>query len=173
MDNKKLTTAVCKFASKDSTRHNINNVYFEAGQFVATDGHRIISTTGLLTATSFNPQVWLKTKEFMPVSDFKYPPWKSLYWPAKDAKHSFAWVIPYWVAKLEGAKKGVEVFIEADGTMTLGKTERSIVALDLAMLAPLAGEAVTVRMKDNNHPVRFEFEGETCAMIMPRRMEKK
>lgn len=177
---------VTGFASKDETRPHLGYCVHDGASkaLVATDGHKAILDRSLYKEgmVAFKAEVYLKTGELIGPSHegWKYPNVVSFY-PNLDKYSQFiTWAVPEWVSKLKD-KKAVTVYMTLENEVSLTKPLKGDwIALDLKLLAPLAGESVKFSFKisrddesrviiDRLAPIYFLVTKDIDGVVMPMR----
>lgn len=167
---------VCKFASKDETRHHLSHAIYlkEQSGLVACDGHRlIVFKESPIIDKPFNASVYLKTSVLSYAdNNINYPNVKSIMPDlSKYSRESITLVVPEWLAKLEKHNKPIRLCFSAN-QIAITMLENPLFYLDARLLAPLVGLELKLSYKlgDDSKiaPVYFissdkEFEG----LIMP------
>lgn len=161
---------------KDVTRYHLTGVYFDKGKVVATDGHRmvVIEEEHAIELKHLFSRYEGKIYSFKDhvVIDRKFPAWKQLV-PVVDEKcASLKITLPTWLASVKLPKRGrhENVFITLNG-LQLWKPESDAlwIAVQLAYLAPYAGDEVTLSWKNTASPLVVKHETYT-AVVMPVRV---
>lgn len=177
---------VSQFASTDETRINLNYCVHDPNikALVATDGHRAIFNRSLYReqGDAFRAVTYLKTGDLVKPDwpSFKYPNIKMFYPGLTKYGCEIEWIIPWWIAKLTG-RKACQIYLTAQGQVSLTKPDGESICLDAKLLKPLVDQSVKFKFKivkdkdgaitgiDNCAPIYFKLDKDCDGVIMPMR----
>ena len=139
------------FASKDETRESLVNPYRDAdGWVIATDGYRMYGTKLLPgTTTGCLLKSALKSGDIVQApgtEGCQFLDWRNVM--PKNIAATATLEIPEWVSRLRPADEAPGAFC-ANGTLALGRADDASVTVNLALLAPFAGETVLIGFGSN------------------------
>jgi hypothetical protein len=179
-----LIAMLINHASTDQTRYRLWGIHCdkESGDFIATDGHRLLKVSADKMPARWARGLTYEPKPFkdwhaVEIKDCVYPAWQSIMPDKSKATHIFKTVIPQWMGrvkalKVRDSKEGCYIGIDETGQFTMG---RSLCYFDIVYLGAYAGHHVEIRldMKDKNiGPALItptEKEAGWTAVVMPMR----
>ena len=173
MENIQLKSILYAFSSKDPSHPKLQSIYFdERGYAVTTDGRRLVACKQYFeekhAGQSYPAQDWTEGKVQSPM-EIPFPDWNNAL-PTSEYGHSFRLAIPGWFKYLENSPDKAIMTLDFRDLklpkLVIGSfLTTGTLGLNGALLAPFAGQTLTVFVKDELSAIIFTSNEQTASML--------